>query len=192
MTKNSRILNPWFAILTEPRATIQQVIDINPRRFVLLLATMVGVHTGIGMKLGLGAPETNTDIDTLVLVGVVIGAIISIATLYISGSLLRWLGSKCGGKATSVQLRAVVAWSLIPFLCCGVLGFGTALLVGPVSKHMQLTWVSISAVGAIWSFVLLTKFLQQIQGFSVWNALNNALSLTCLNWFVGKLLDWVI
>jgi len=40
---SNRILNPWFSVWTKPRATIQQIVDSNSNRFILLLAAISGV-----------------------------------------------------------------------------------------------------------------------------------------------------
>ena len=39
----SSTLNPWLSIWTKPRATIQQIIDTNPKRFVLLISAIAGI-----------------------------------------------------------------------------------------------------------------------------------------------------
>ena len=184
MTKNTRILNPWFSILTEPRATIQQIIDTDPKRFVLLLAAMIGVGAVINIKLGMWAPKTNIDPNILGLVVAPIGAIMAIILLYIEAALIRWVGSKFGGRATSVQVRAALAWPLIPvlwynLLCVVVLLVAPSLVEAP-NNPLGLALDLIGMAGVTLNFILSVRCLQQIQGFSVWKTLAGVLLAGCL------------
>ncbi len=46
-------LNPWFSIWVQPRATMRQVLDANPRRMVHRLALTAVVVVGmLGLSLG--------------------------------------------------------------------------------------------------------------------------------------------
>ena len=46
-------LNPWFSIWVQPRATMRQVLDANPRRMVHRLARAAVVVVGmLGLSLG--------------------------------------------------------------------------------------------------------------------------------------------
>ncbi len=46
-------LNPWFSIWVQPRATMRQVLDANPRRIVHRLALAAVVVVGmLGVSLG--------------------------------------------------------------------------------------------------------------------------------------------
>nr|MBP9871117.1 hypothetical protein [Nitrosomonas sp.] len=38
-----QMLNPWLSIWTRPRATIQQIVDVNPQRYIWVLAAVSGV-----------------------------------------------------------------------------------------------------------------------------------------------------
>ncbi len=196
MTNSTKMLTPWFSIWTKPRATIQQVIDTNPRRFVLLLAAMAGVQPGV--VFGIAALGISTGAVMMALGMAVAGAVLSIAGLYIGSVLLHWIGSKFSGRATSVQIRAAIAWSLIPLICFNVLGilfgtlFGASLLIGTGGDFMVVMWGLISIAAGGWTFVLLIKCLQQIQGFSMWYALANVLLAGFILWIAARLAVFII
>jgi len=181
-------LNPWFSIWTQPRATIQQIVEADPRHLVLLLAALGGFSTVLD-RASMRSLGDKLDWPVLLLLAVVIGPIAGIVTLYIGGVLLRWTGSWIGGQGSAQHIRAAMAWSTVPEIWGLLLWipafavFGQELFTStmpsveanPSLNIVLLGFAAISLVIGIWQFVVFLKCLGQVQGFSAWKALGNSI-----------------
>jgi hypothetical protein len=180
-------LNPWFSIWTRPRATIQQIVETDPRRLVLLLAALGGFSTVLD-RASMRNLGDKLDWPVLLLLAAVVGPIAGIVTLYIGAALLRWTGSWIGGQASAQNIRAAMAWSTVPEVWGLLLWIPAFALFGqelftstmpsvdanPSLSFILLGFAVISLVIGIWEFVIFLKCLGQVQGFSAWKALGNA------------------
>ena len=181
-----KILNPWVAMWTQPRATIQQIVDTNPKRFVLPLAALVGFSRYLDSCSYKNTGEV-LEWPRIILLAGAIGPILGLLALYIGGWLLRWTGKWVGGNASLQNIRAAIAWSGVPILWALLLWIPALLLFGqelftketPIlsaSSSLSSTFLVyglIDIVIAIWAFVVFLKCLGQVQGFSAWKALLN-------------------
>ncbi len=169
-------LNPWIAIWTEPRATIQQIVDGDPKHLVLILAPLAGAADALTRNSELAFSSEGAFVG-LALVGAVLGFVM----LYVYAYLLRWTGKWLGGTGELVAIRAVYVWSSIPKIVSGMLmtlvWVVLALTPGPVAGIDIAVMLMIVTLGA-WSFVLHCKCLGQVQGFSAWKGLANSLLAT--------------
>ena len=109
-------------------------------------------------------------------------------TLYIGSALIRWTGSWIGGKASSLSIRAAMAWSTVPEIWALALWipalalfgqemFTTAMPSIQENPALSIAFFGIAAVGiaaGIWQFVIYLKCLGRVQGFSAWKALGNS------------------
>ena len=181
-------LNPWFSIWMQPRDTIQQIVDEDPKHMVLLLAILPAlIKVFITFKINMlhgGRPSFLP-----LFVSIVAGLITSIIGLYIYGALTRWTGTWFDGEASAVNIRAAIAWSMVPtifslsLLLLGIALFGEITLTGDQTAGrtdntlplVQIIFLVLRVATAIWSFVIYLKMLSQVQGFSIWKALGNAL-----------------
>lgn len=192
--------SPYLTIWTAPRATIRQIVDTNPRSrviFLIVLGTEVAVAGGLLTGLPEGPHELGTGVSPetaryiwRVLLGamLLVGPIFAIISLYVSGALMRWAGGVLGGAATSVQVRAAIAWSSIPSIAGAALNL-IALATGVISvpvhpqKFEGLRTVTSQVNGfsgifvilAIWGTVIWLKCLGEVHGFSAWRALGASL-----------------
>jgi hypothetical protein len=181
-------LNPWFSIWMQPRATIQQIVETDPRRLVLVLAALGGFSTVLD-RASMRSLGDKLDWPVLLLLAVVVGPIAGIVTLYIGGVLLRWTGSWIGGQGSAQHIRAAMAWSTVPEIWGLLLWipafavFGQELFTStmpsveanPSLNIVLLGFAAISLVIGIWQFVVFLKCLGQVQGFSAWKALGNSI-----------------
>lgn len=188
MEDNKQTLNPWFSMWTKPRATIQQIVDTDPKHLVLVLAAAFGFNVMLGLGVGL-----KDDIDLLwpeILFGAAIfGPIYGIFILYIFfGWIVYETGKWINGKASPQNIRAAVAWSYVPVIWMMILWLPKLALLdqetsiaGAMRTIPLLSLFAIidTAVG-IWGLVIFTKCVGQVQGFSAWKAL---LSMV-LGWLV--------
>lgn len=177
---------PWLSIWSRPRATIQQIVDSDPTRFVLGLAALNGVSEALNRASGRSVGD-DLDLSVILLMAVVFGPLGGILSLYIGGALVRWTGSWVGGQASSQSIRAAIAWGLVPALWVSLLWIPELLLVGVEMFTTEtpradananlgfviLGLVTIEMVGSIYAVVTVLKCLGQVQGFSAWKALGN-------------------
>ena len=178
-------LNPWVSIWTQPRATIQQIVDSDPEQSVLILAGIAGfVSTLDSVRdagLGDGIPWFY-----IVLICALIGSLLGIAGLYVFSFLLHWTGKWLDGRASQPLIRAAGAWAQVPIIWGLLLWvplialFGQDLFrsgsFGLESNPFFSYLVPITSIGialGVWSLVLSLHCLAQVQGFSVWKALGN-------------------
>ncbi len=78
---HERILNPWIFIWTKPRATIQQIVDTNPGKLVVLLAAIDG-FSGVLNNASLRNLGDKYDWPIIFAIAAVAGAIGGIIGLY--------------------------------------------------------------------------------------------------------------
>ncbi|MGH7841941.1 MAG: YIP1 family protein [Candidatus Binataceae bacterium] len=197
---NSFMELPFFTIWYEPRATIRRLVDANPRTGVIALVVIASV-AGVAGNWTVGNPVVfsigahpihlfqNRSWRIFSLILMAAGPLLAIIMLYISGALLRWAGGLLGGTARSIEVRAALAWSMIPgliggvlYLACGLLGLVHApQLPEPSVKHhfeMLAVWrqtlTPFSLIGLVlglWGIVVLLKCIGEVHHFSAWRGL---------------------
>ena len=190
--RSSRTLNPWLSMWTRPRATIQQIVDANPERGVLLLSAVAGIGQALDRACAKNLGD-KLDWPLILLFAALVGPVAGILGLFVGGALLRWTGSWMGGQGSSRNIRAAIAWSNVPEIWAMLLWVPSLALFGqelftsktplidadPVRLAAFLGFAGVELVLAVWALVVFLKSLGQVQGFSAWKALGNAL-LTAL------------
>ena len=184
----SRTLNPWVSMWTRPRATIQQIVDTNPERAVVLLSAVAGIGQALDRASAKNMGD-KLDWPMILLFAALLGPVAGILGLYVGGALLRWTGSWMGGQGSSRYIRAAVAWSNVPEIWAmllwvpGLALFGQELFTSktplidadPARLAAFLGFAAVELVLTVWALVVFLKSLGQVQGFSAWKALGNAL-----------------
>jgi hypothetical protein len=179
-------LNPWLSIWTQPRATIQQIIDTNPTQMVLPLALMAGFGQAMDRSFSNNAGDS-LDWPMIVVMSLLIGSITGVISLYVGAALLKFTGKWIGGEGNIVNIRASLAWGSVPNVCGILLWIPLIAIAGqelfveetPILESkpglMAIVFVLqlLSIVLGFWSFVAYLKCLGQVQGFSAWKALGN-------------------
>ena len=190
-------VSPWLAIWTKPRETIRRIVDDDPSHQVVLLAVLAG----IGQALDRAASRSTGDtlsLPVILAICAVAGPLGGLVSLYISGALLHWTGRKFfGGQASSEEVRAAVAWSLVPRIFSSALWipelalFGTEMFTSATPRIdsnlllavLLLGVAGIKAILLIWYVVVFFKCVGEVHRFSAWKALAS-LSMSALILFV--------
>jgi signal peptidase I len=107
--------SPWISVWLKPRQTIEHVLAERPRRGVLVLGSLSLMAGTVTQLIGLAVEWRLFDwrMAAALAIACFIAGVIG---LYISGFVFKWCGRLFGGRATSADLRAAVAWGLTPSL----------------------------------------------------------------------------
>ncbi len=177
--------SPFIAIWTEPRAAIRNIVELDPLRYVLGLAALgpalVAMESAWSRMLSAQTPPPFLWPLEVAFIAIFAGAI-GIAMLYFNGWALRWIGGALGGVATSVQVRAALAWSRIPAIAAALISIAATLLgaaAPPAFLNGHLPPFTPSFVGlgfvnlvlGVWSFVVMLQCVGEVHRFSAWRAL---------------------
>jgi hypothetical protein len=183
-------LNPWFSIWLRPRVTMRQILDTDPRRNVHLLAVLSGIVAGLGLPLEHEiAKAIPMGMAVLALVGVVVGALVSLVGLYVGGFMVALTGRWLGGRGNGVAIRSALAWSSIPSIWGGLLLLPRYVLVAGKPNPLDSAGMPgnlpalflVAVLGiiqctiAVWQLVIMLKCIGEAHGFSAWHALGAAL-----------------
>ncbi|HWX82691.1 MAG TPA: YIP1 family protein, partial [Xanthobacteraceae bacterium] len=105
--------SPWTTLWLSPRETIVRILATRPRHLVLPLAALGSIAGYYGLLVSGGVAGLLAD-WRFWLGFLLLGAVIGIVWLYLSALILSWIGRLLGGDASTLELRAVVAWSAVP------------------------------------------------------------------------------
>jgi hypothetical protein len=177
-------ITPFFTIWTEPRATIRRIVDIDPRRNVIALAAIgsaIGALSGQWSKAMGNTANLSTFWPIWVAFVVVVEAALGVVSLFIGAAVLRWSGSLLGGVATSLEMRAAIAWSSIPGITGAIILLSAVLMGVPVPQstpaalpHIDPSFykvMTVEGVLGIWGFIVGLKCIGEVHRFSAWRAL---------------------
>jgi hypothetical protein len=195
--------SPYVGICVRPRATIREIVDRDPTdrviALVLVAAAMVvlthAIHgydynptafTIAGKSIPGMPPHWS---ELLKLWGFAIEMLLAVPLLYVNGALFRWIGSRLGGTAKAVEVRAAIGWRSVPAIIMILASFVVGFLVPPPSQPAAP--VSISSLLTIWrsmlpsmiilsplwlwSLIVWLKCLSEVHRFSVFLALATSL-----------------
>ena len=181
-------LNPWISMWTKPRETVQQIVDTDPTRMVLLLAAIAGFSSALDRASIKNAGDM-LELPIIFGIAMIGGALGGVLMLYVGSALVKWTGRWVGGSASSENIRAAMAWSNVPLIWALLIWIPQLALIGDelfksdtprmdASETLLYSYLGfglIEIVIAIWTLVVMLKCLGQVQGFSAWKALGNLL-----------------
>ena len=176
-TQDTGSRSPWISIWLSPRQTIDHILATGPRRFVWLLAALGTIASIYSQALSFGFLDGVAGWRAWLsfLAG---SAVIGILFLYLNALILRGVGSLIGGRASTLELRAVLAWSAVPailglviavLLNAGVKLFGAAGAMSPAG--FSLLSLIIVVVAGLWSFVAVLLMLSRVERFGFWRTI---------------------
>ncbi|MHC4103575.1 MAG: Yip1 family protein [Planctomycetota bacterium] len=186
---NEARLNPWFSMWIKPRATIQQIVDTDPERHILLLAGIFGISQMLGRASASNMGD-EASLTTLLIVVFFVGPVfVGWIGLYFFGAVLRWTGGWLKGRASPNSIRAAIAWSRVPSIWALVIWIPKLIIFGQESFTSAKPNIStdsgfaigyigfwiIETIVLVWGIVIFLKSLAQVQGFSAWKGLATAL-----------------
>jgi hypothetical protein len=181
---------PFLTIWTRPRATIRGIVDTDPTYQVIPLALASGVIQALYAAPAL--PQMGLPLPAVVAIAIVVGSIGGFLCLYAGAWLVRLSAPLVGGRAELRDVRAALAWSMVPLLATfpfwllrlGVFGnetiFATVLrvLANPSLALLLFASFCVELILQVWTLVVLAKTLGEVQGISAWRALGLSLVLT--------------
>jgi len=173
---------------TNPRATIQRLVDSRPTHFVLFLSAVAGFSQALDQA-SVRNMGDSFEWQTIVLISAISGAFAGVLGLYVGGALLRRTGSWIGGRASTENIRAAIAWSSVPTVWALLLWLPGLAIFGQEIFTTETPIINASttrlylfggfglfgAIIGLWAFVVFLMCLGQVQGFSTWKALGNLL-----------------
>jgi hypothetical protein len=177
-------ITSFFTIWTEPRATIRRIVDTDPTRHVIAIATIGPAISMLASEWSI-ALGGNVNLPVFWPISVVffiaLAALFGVISLYLGGAVWRWSGSLLGGVASSVEVRAAIAWASVPGVAGGLLLLIATLLGLPMPQmtpggmlHLDPSFyeiMTLETVIGVWSFVILLKCMGEVHRFSAWRAL---------------------
>jgi hypothetical protein len=200
--KNKVENSPWLSILVEPRKTIREIVQTDPKDSFLLLSFIYGLPIAFNFSQNLSLASVTP--FWAILIGSLIACVfLGVIGISVSAWLLQMTGQWVGGKGNFQNLRAAVAWSSVPgvvtilmwLILMGVFGgqifdkqFSQVQLVGYQAGVVFLVFL-VQSIASIWAFILLLKTVGEVQGFSAWRALLNVaipfVMVVVAIWLVG-------
>lgn len=177
-------LSPFFSIWVKPRETIRGIVDTNPSKYVIPLTLVAGIGQALNRLSSQSAGDT-ISLTSILIMGILLGPIGGIVSLYLGGALYSWVGNKLGGQASSQEVRTAIAWSFVPFIFVMPLWIPELLIFGeelftsstprmdanPFLIILLLGFILLESIAGFWSFIVLLKTLGEVHRFSAWKAL---------------------
>lgn len=175
---------PFLTILYQPRSTIHAIVDSNPKKYVLLLASLTGIAQALNLVPQNFPQSLNSDFDILVTILIILigGAMLGIAGCYIGSFFSRRVSNLLGGVSTSESVRAAFVWSSMPiilflsFWMIKIAIYGSAIFNKNSATIIQnpIPYITISLIELIfefWAIFLFWKCLAEVNRFSIWKSL---------------------
>ncbi|MGO9055977.1 MAG: YIP1 family protein [Candidatus Binataceae bacterium] len=194
--------SPYVTIWTEPRSTIRQIVDRDPRyRVIFLVVLGAELAASWGLLIQPSALRTSPEVAPEIVLhmlravsfgALVVSPIFALISLYGAGALLRWAGGLLAGTATAVEVRAAIAWSTVPAIVSTAISL-LGLATGAVKLHAPPNHVGLQTlldqinlfeifylILAIWGAVIWLKCLGEVHRFSAWRALGASVIATAV------------
>jgi signal peptidase I len=172
--------SPWLSVWLSPRDTIERIVADSPKHHVLLLASLGTACNIMSFLISFGGLSSLLDwrVGTA---SVTAAVVIGILALYIYGAFLAWAGWLFGGRATPVQLRAVLARGMAPavpaLLICLLSVIALKFIGGAFdassSDVPRLALSTVMAITGLWSWIATLLMLARVQGFGFWRTIAN-------------------
>jgi signal peptidase I len=186
--------SPWLSIWFHPGDAVAQVISAKSWQRKSGSVLLLG-----GMALAAFAAREVIDREWLdpaadwpFLAALVSGGFIfGVASLFLSGFLLRLSGLLFGGRAPQAHLRAALAWGAVPAIAAAVIGLAATVglkLAGIGSPQPARAAVAIGigvvSLGlALWTAVITVATVRRVQHFGI----GRTLASMAVGWLVGGL-----
>ncbi len=199
-------LSPWIQMWVKPRQTIRQIVSVNPSAKIYWLSLVYGFPMVLYLFQGASLAQ-NTPLPIIFLFALIGGLILGFIGISIGSALIYWTGKWVGGKGSYKQVRAAIAWSNVTNTVNCVLWllmafvFGKGLFLADFAytpfvgtERLIVNFIFIAQfIISIWSLVIFFKALGEVQGFSAWKAILNALLPVFLIfvacWAIGFLMN---
>ncbi len=175
---------PFLTILYQPKSTIRAIVDSNPKKFLLLLASLSGIaqmlnwaSRDIAMSFTSGYEIIGALI--VILVG---GNVLGLTQCYIGSFFFRKASNLLGGVSTNESVRAAIVWSSVPTI--SLLFFWMVKIAiydvdvfnenAAVVTNFPILYAAFSLIEVIfglWTLFLFWKCLGEVNRFSAWKSI---------------------
>jgi signal peptidase I len=186
--------SPWSSVWLKPADTIERILAERPRRGVLLLGS-VGLMAGsVSQLIGFGIQNRAFDWRIVIALAVAC-AIAGIVSLYIAAFVFSLCGRLLGGRASTADLRTVVAWGMIPSILGLVIAVALAVVASVASRGGEPApaWISslLQATILIFGISSVVGFAQmfaRVEGFGF----GRTITACVLGWILTLMLSVLI
>ncbi|MEN1678003.1 MAG: Yip1 family protein [Planctomycetota bacterium] len=166
-------LNPWVAILHQPRTAIRAIVDFNPYHQLLLVSIAGGGIAMFGMNDG-SEDAANLPLGPLIATALIGGPIAGLLVTFVLGSIFKISASALGGTATYPEMWAAYAWTLAPSVWAAPGTLLTAIAtspdvvdrVGGAVMPLALLNTAAAIVAGVWSLVICVNTFAEVNRFS--------------------------
>lgn len=184
--KSNLGFNPWSAILTKPKETIQAIVEFNPNYHLLLLSMIYGFSALLGLAQNLKLGE-KLDFISIIIPAIILAPLWGYIAFSVSSWFVFFTGKWIGGKAPFKHIRAVAAWSNVPAIVSAFMwllllfifghgifqDFATKPELSAAQVWTVFSIMFVQLIASIWSLVIYINALAQVQQFSILRAISN-------------------
>ncbi|PKH08903.1 YIP1 family protein [Planomicrobium sp. MB-3u-38] len=182
-------LNPLLTIWTQPKETVQQLIEVNKIGLSVLLVMIAGIG---GVITALQDSGWFLDLSPILLIiGILITGLLSgLLNLGISTLLYTGIGKLYGGHgklrdmAIAIGPMMIPQVFVVPVLVIFALYYGERFFMVPeafgitsISLGAYLFLTLLTATASIWSIVISSKAIGVVHGFSSWRGFGVLMTL---------------
>ncbi|QUW20415.1 YIP1 family protein [Sporosarcina sp. Marseille-Q4063] len=174
-------MNPLLSIWSQPKNTVQYMMDNKPISYLIFLAILSSFATGILAFADQGF-FVEFSLPVILLIITILSIIGTVAGLGLSSVVYTWIGKLLGGTGTIRNTSYAVAAGLIPTIWTMPLGiiavilYGKNLFMQPVDIftitnmsigfYLPLNLIQLGV--SIYAVVVLSKGLGLVHNFSAW------------------------
>ena len=174
-------MNPLLSIWSQPKNTVQYMLDNKPISYLVFLAILSSFATGILAFADQGFLE-GFSLPVILLIVTIISIVISIASWGLASVIYTWIGRLLGGTGSIRNTSYAVAAGFIPTIWTMPIGFiaviiyGEKLFMQPVDvfaiTNMSIGFFLIHNLiimgVSIYGIVVLSKGIGLVHNFSAW------------------------
>ena len=174
-------MNPLLSIWSQPKNTVQYMMDNKPISYLFLLAILYSFATGILSFADQGFLE-GFSLPVILLVVTLLSIVISVAGWGLSSVIYTWLGKLLGGTGSIRDMSYAVAAGFIPTIWTMPIGFIAVIIYGEKlfmqpADVLAITNMSIGffliqnliIMGVtVYGVVVLSKGIGLVHNFSAW------------------------
>jgi Yip1 domain len=183
--------HPYLTIWTRPRATIRGIVNTDPTYQVIPLTLVSGILQALSLAASTGKFGRFPVWATLG-TAAVLGPILGLVLLYVGAWLVDVSCRMIGGRANLQNVRAALAWSMVPIVATiplwvvRIVVLGKRTFVAELPSFDASFWQTVLLLLAlgfaefflqVWSLVILLAALAEVEGLSVWKSLGCLLAL---------------
>jgi hypothetical protein len=200
-TSNQRMsVNPWISIWYQPRRTIREIINLNPKYMFHPLIILGGISWMLDILSMVEVGQFTSSLLHVIILALFLGPLLAYINITIAPIVLHIFGKFVGGKGTPETIRVSYVWGFLPTVVLlfvywipNLLIFDINLFLPgelPLLEQLPLRVIALPIV--LLTFVIdimlmvigpiiRLKLLAEAQEFSFWRAILNALPLILMS-----------